>query len=183
MNKTLGTHWHHLHTEEVLDLLDTDTKTGLDIFEVRHRQERFGFNVLTPKKGTSPFVRFMLQFNNPLVIILLIAGLITAILKDPMDAVVIFLVVFLNAIIGYIQEAKAEEAIATLAKTMTTEAMTVRSGSVARLPAANLVPGDIVQLQAGMRVPADIRLIQSRDLKVTEAALTGESLPVEKESR
>lgn len=182
MSKTLGTHWHHLPIEEVLDLLDTDTNKGLDVFEIKHRQERFGFNVLTPKKGTSPFVRFMLQFNNPLVIILLIAGLITAILKDPMDAVVIFLVVLLNAIIGYIQEAKAEEAITTLAKTMTTEAMTVRSGSVARLPAAELVPGDIVQLQAGMRVPADMRLIQSRDLKVTEAALTGESLPVEKDA-
>ena len=167
---------------EVLDLLDSNLQHGLDVFEIKHRQERFGLNVLTPKKGKSPLLRFLLQFNNPLVIILLVASLVTAVLKDPTDALVIFGVVLINAVIGYIQEARAEQAIAALAKTMTTEAAVIRSGKVMRLPAAELVPGDIVQLQAGSRVPADLRLVASRDLQVTEAALTGESLPVEKDA-
>jgi cation-transporting P-type ATPase F len=182
MNSLLGKHWHHLPASEVLDLLDTDLQQGLDLFEIKHRQDRFGLNVLTPKKGTSPLVRFLLQFNNPLVLILLVASLVTAILKDPADALVIFGVVLINALIGYIQEARAEQAIAALAKTMTTEASVIRGGKVVRLPAAELVPGDIVQLQAGTRVPADLRLAVGRDLQVTEAALTGESLPVEKDA-
>lgn len=182
MNTLLGKHWHHLGTNEVVDLLDTDIQQGLDIFEIKHRQERFGLNVLTPKKGKSPFVRFLLQFNNPLVIILLIASVITAVLKDPTDAAVIFGVVLINAIISFIQESRAEQAIAALSKTMTTEATVVRSGKVIRLPAAELVPGDIVQLLSGARVPADLRLVVSRDFQVTEAALTGESLPVEKDA-
>lgn len=182
MDTLLGKHWHHLPTTEVLDLLDTDPQKGLDIFEIKRRQERFGKNVLTPKKGKSPLVRFLLQFNNPLVLILLLASAVTAVLKDPTDAAVIFGVVLINAIIGYIQESRAEHAIAALAKTMNAEATVVRSGQVVRLPAAELVTGDIVQLQAGARVPADLRLVTSRDLQVTEAALTGESLPVDKDA-
>ena len=104
-------------------------------------------------------------------------------LKDPTDAFVIFGVVLVNALIGYIQEARAEQAITALAKTMTTEATVIRSGQVRRLPAAELVPGDLVQLQAGARVPADLRLTASRDLQVAEAALTGESIPVEKDAQ
>ncbi len=182
MNTLLGKHWHHLPAAEVLDLLDTDAQQGLDLFEIKHRHTRFGLNVLTPKKGKSPLMRFLLQFNNPLVIILLIASAVTAVLKDPLDALVIFGVVLINAIIGYIQEAQAEQAIAALAKTMSAEATVIRSGKVLRLPAAELTPGDIVQLQAGGRVPADLRLVTSRDLQVTEAALTGESLPVAKDA-
>jgi len=182
VNTLLGKHWHHLQKEEVLDLLDSDPQKGLDVFDVTHRRQRFGFNVLTPQKGKSPLIRFLLQFNNPLVLILLGASVVTAILKDPTDALVIFGVVMINAVIGYIQEARAEHSIAALAKTMTTEATVLRSGKITRLPAAELVPGDIVQLQAGSRVPADLRLIASRDLQVTEAALTGESLPVEKDA-
>ena len=182
MNTLLGKHWHHLPTSEVLDLLDSDLHQGLDVFEIKHRQERLGFNVLTPKKGKSPWMRFLYQFNNPLVIILMIAALVTALLKDPADALVIFGVVLINAIIGYIQESRAEHAIAALAKTMIAEAVVIRSGKVVRLPAADLVPGDIVQLQAGSRVPADLRLVTSRDIQVTEAALTGKSVPVEKDA-
>ncbi len=182
MDTLLGKHWHHLPGDEVLDLLDTNAQQGLDIFEIKHRQERFGLNVLTPKKGKSPFQRFLLQFNNPLIYILLLASLVTAILKDPLDAAVIFGVVLINAVIGYLQEARAEQAIAALAQTMTTEATVTRGGKVLRLTAAELVPGDIIQLQAGSRVPADLRLVASRDLQVTEAALTGESVPVEKDA-
>lgn len=182
MDTLLSKHWHHISTEEILDILDSDFQQGLDIFEVKHRQERFGLNVLTPKKGKSPLIRFLLQFNNPLVIILLVASVVTAILKDPTDAVVIFAVVFINSLIGFIQETRSEQSIAALAKTMTTEASVLRSKKVVKLDASQLVTGDIVFLQAGSRVPADIRLIVSRDLQITEAALTGESVPVEKDA-
>jgi Ca2+-transporting ATPase len=116
------------------------------------------------------------------MIILLVASLVTGIMKDPIDAAVIFGVVLVNAVIGYIQEAQAQKSIAALAKTMTTEAVVIRSGNVIHLPASELVPGDIVQLLSGARVPADLRLLASRDLQVTEAALTGESHPVEKDA-
>ena len=182
MDTLLSKHWHHISTEEILDILDTDSQQGLDIFEVKHRQERFGFNVLTPKEGKSPLLRFVLQFNNPLVIILLVASIITAVLKDPTDALVIFAVVLINSTIGFIQETRSEQSIAALAKTMTTEASVIRSRKVVRLDASQLVPGDIVLLQAGSRVPADLRLLTSRDLQITEAALTGESVPIEKDA-
>ncbi|HNS37968.1 MAG TPA: HAD-IC family P-type ATPase, partial [Anaerolineaceae bacterium] len=182
MNKLLGKHWQHLPPKEVIELLDSNIERGLDLFEVKHRQERFGLNALTPKKGKSPLMRFLMQFNNPLVIILVVASVVTAVLKDLTDALVIFGVVLVNAVIGYIQESRAEQAIAALAKTMTTEGTVLRGGKVVRLSAVELVPGDIVQLQAGARVPADLRLVISRDLQVTEAALTGESVPVEKDA-
>ena len=183
MNSLSQKPWHNLSAAVVIVLLQTSTGQGLDESEVRLRRQRFGLNVLTPKKGKSPLMRFLLQFNNPLVIILLVASGVTAVLKDLTDALVIFGVVLVNALIGYIQEARAEQAITALAKTMTTEATVKRSGQVLRLPAAELVPGDLVQLQAGARVPADLRLTASRDLQVAEAALTGESLPVEKDAQ
>lgn len=183
MDSLLQKPWHSLSAAEVVALQQTSTVQGLDESEVRLRRQRFGLNVLTPKKGKSPLARFLLQFNNPLVIILLVASGITAVLKDPADALVIFGVVLVNALIGFIQEARAEQAITALSKTMTTEATVKRSGQVRRLPAAELVLGDLVQLQAGVRVPADLRLTASRDLQVAEAALTGESLPVEKDAQ
>ena len=182
MDTLINKHWHHLPVEEVLELLDTDSRAGLDLFEVRHRQQHFGPNQLTPRKGKSPLVKFLLQFKNPLVLILVAASVVTAVLKDVTDAAVIFGVVLINAVVGYIQEARAEESIAALAKTMTVEAVVVRGGKILRLPAQDLVPGDIVQLAAGARIPADMRLISSRDLQVAEAALTGESLPVAKDA-
>ncbi len=180
MQTLLGKHWHHIPPDEVVALLETDLQKGLDIFEVKHRLQRFGPNVLTPKGGKSPLVRFLLQFNNPLIYILLASSIITAVLKDVLDAVVIFGVVLINAVIGFIQEAKAEKAIEALAQAMTTDAMVVRAGETQRIPAADLVPGDIVTLQAGNKVPADLRLLRVRDLQIAEAALTGESLPVQK---
>jgi cation-transporting P-type ATPase F len=182
MDTILHNHWHHLPAREVLELLESDPQRGLDTFTVRHRQEHFGLNLLTPRKGKSPLVKFLLQFKNPLVFILVVASVVTAVLKDPLDAAVIFGVVLINAIIGYIQEARAEQAIAALSKTMTAEATVVRGGDTIRLPAAELVPGDIVMLAAGARVPADMRLVVARDLQVAEAALTGESLPVSKDA-
>lgn len=182
MDTTLHNHWHHLPAQEALDLLDSDEKLGLDIFTVNHRKELFGLNQLKPRKGKSPFIKFLLQFMNPLIFILVLVSIVTAILKDPLDAGVIFGVVLINAVIGFIQESKAEQAIATLSKTMVTEATVLRSGTTSRLPASELVPGDIIQLAAGDRVPADVRLIRSRDLQIAEAALTGESVPVMKQA-
>jgi cation-transporting ATPase F len=180
MHTLLDKHWHHLPADEVLDLLGSNLESGLDVFEVKHRQQHFGPNVLTPKRGKGPLVRFLLQFDNPLLYILLMAGAITAVLKDAVDAGIIFGVVLVNAIVGFIQESKAEKAIEALAQAMTTEATVVRSGKTDRIPAAALVPGDIVLLQAGNKVPADMRLVRARELQVIEAALTGESLPIQK---
>lgn len=182
MQTLLNQQWHHLSTDEVTKLLDSDPQSGLDLFEIKHRQERFGPNVLTPKRGKSPLLRFLLQFHNPLIYILLAASLVTLILKDAVDAAIIFGVVLVNAIVGYIQEAKAERAIEALAQTMITEATALRAGKAVRISAAELVPGDMVLLQAGNKMPADLRLLRTRDLQVAEAALTGESLPVQKEA-
>ena len=104
MYTIINKHWHHLPENEVLELLETDPQKGLDLFEVKHRQEHFGLNALTPRKRKSSLARFIGQFNNPLIIILILASLITAVLKDPLDAIVIFGVVLLNAVIGYLQE-------------------------------------------------------------------------------
>lgn len=180
MQVLLGKHWHHLPEREVIKLLETDADIGLDLFETRHRQERFGPNSLTPKKGQSPLIRFLAQFNNPLIYILLAATLITAIVKDLVDALIILGVVLVNAVIGYIQESRAEAAIESLAQTMTTEATVTRAGKTTRLNASELVPGDVVSIKAGDKVPADLRLIRSRDLQIAEASLTGESVSVQK---
>lgn len=180
MQVLLGKHWHHLPEQEVIQLLETNPGFGLDLFEIHHRQERFGPNQLTQRKGKSPLVRFLLQFNNPLIYILLVATVITAVVKDLVDAGIILSVVLVNAVIGYIQEAKAEAAIESLAKTMTTEATVTRAGKTSRVNAVELVPGDIVSIQAGDKVPADIRLIRTRDLQIAEASLTGESVSVQK---
>jgi cation-transporting P-type ATPase F len=181
MQTLLGKQWHHLPAGQLSELLDTDLEKGLDTFEVQHRQERFGPNRLTPHKGKSPLVRFLLQLHNPLIYILLVAGGITGWLKGELvDAAVILGVVLLNAIIGYVQESKAEKAIQALAESLTSEATVLRAGQTLRIPSDELVPGDMVLIKSGDRVPADLRLTRLRDLQVSEAALTGESLPVAK---
>ena len=180
MDSLLGKHWHHLPADEVIDLLDSDKVKGLDLFEVEHRRKHFGPNAITGKKGKGPILRFLLQFHQPLIYILLVAGTVTALLQEWVDAGVIFGVVLVNAFIGFIQEAKAVKAIEALARTMTTEATVLRAGEKLRISSAEVIPGDIVLLQSGDKVPADIRLFQTRDLQVDESALTGESVPVDK---
>ncbi len=172
--------WHALPTAEALARLESDASAGLSSQEAAARIERFGPNRLTPRRGKSPLVRFLLQFHNPLLYILIVAGTATLFVKDVGDAMTIFGVVLINAIIGYIQEARAENAIAALARTLTTQAHVIRGGTRLALSAEELIPGDIVLLQAGDKVPADMRLLQTRDLQVAEAVLTGESLPVAK---
>jgi cation-transporting ATPase F len=180
MQTLLAKHWHHLPVDEVALVLETNLDRGLDLFDIKHRQQRFGPNVLTPRKGKSALLRFLLQFNNPLIYILLASTIVTAVFKDVVDAAIIFAVVLVNAVIGYLQESKAEQAIEALAQAMTAEATVQRSGQTQRIPALELVPGDVVWLKAGDKVPADMRLVRSRDLQVAESALTGESVPVEK---
>jgi calcium-translocating P-type ATPase len=182
MNTLLEKHWHHLPQPEVLDLLDTDVVKGLDRFEVEERQKNFGRNLLTERKGKGPLLRFLLQFHQALVYILLAAVVIKIILGAWVDASVIFGVVLLNAIIGFIQEGKALNALAALSRALTTTSTVVRAGEKQQVDASELVPGDIVLLASGDKVPADLRLLQSRNLQIDESALTGESMPVEKQS-
>ncbi|KAF0188386.1 MAG: P-type ATPase [Desulfobulbaceae bacterium] len=176
----IARHWHHLPNSEVLELLEGNREQGLDRFEVEHRLASFGPNAITAQKGQGALIRFLLQFHQPLIYILIASGLVTAFLGEWVDSGVIFGVVLVNAIVGYIQEAKAVNALAALARTMTTEATVLRQGEKRRIPATELVPGDIVFLQSGDKVPADMRLFQVRDLQIAEAALTGESAPVAK---
>lgn len=176
----LNKHWHHLSTDEVIELFDTDVEKGLDLFEVQSRAEVFGPNELTSSQGDSALKRFLIQFNQPLIYILLVSALTMFLLQEWVDAGVIFGVVLVNALIGFFQESKAIEAIESLSKMMTHEAVVIRSGLKKRVAASELVPGDIVLLVSGDKVPADLRLIKTRDLQVDESTLTGESLSVEK---
>ena len=180
MEKLMAKHWHHMPGEEVVDLLQTSPEGGLDEFEVKRRQEHFGPNVITGKGGRGPLMRLLLQFHQPLIYILLVAGLVTAALQEWVDSGVIFGVVLVNAAIGFLQESKALEAIAALAQTMVAEATVLRAGLKRRISSAEVVPGDLILLQSGDKVPADMRLIELRDLQIDESTLTGESAPVKK---
>lgn len=172
--------WYQLRGEDIIAELESNLNTGLDAEEVQRRQEQFGLNTLAMKKGKSSLMRFLLQFHQPLIYILIGAGVITAGLQEWVDSGVIFGVVLVNAIIGFVQESKAENALAVLADTMVAEAMVLREAEKRKIPSTELVVGDIILLQAGDKVPADLRLLSLRDLQVDESALTGESLPVEK---
>ena len=172
--------WHAKSAEEVSKLLDSKAEEGLSDEQIKQREADYGLNALTEKKGTSPLVRFLLQFHQPLVYILLAAVIVTFLLKEWVDSGVILGVVLVNAIVGYIQENKALNAISALSKSMKNRATVLRNGKRQSIDAKYLVPGDIVLLQSGDKVPADMRLIKTRDLQIDESALTGESLPVEK---
>lgn len=172
--------WHHLAVNEVVQSLETDPEAGLARREVSERRDRFGANELTAQQRQSPWIRFLQQFNQPLLYILLVAGIVTAFLHEWIDAGVIFGVTLLNAVIGFIQESKAENAIAALAESVTTEATILRDGQKQVIASNELVPGDLVLLASGDKVPADLRLIEVCDLQIDESGLTGESVPVEK---
>ena len=180
MQTILGKHWHHIDNEEVVQLLETDDKSGLDTFEVALRQEHFGKNALTGTNGPSAFSRFVVQFHQPLIYILLVAAFITAIFHEWVDSGVIMGVVLVNAVIGYVQESKAINALDALSRSMTSEATVLRAGERRYVHAQDLVPGDIVLLQSGDKVPADLKLLKTRELQIDESALTGESIPTEK---
>jgi Ca2+-transporting ATPase len=182
MKKLTQHHWHELPAEQGARLLESDPATGLPQAEVEVRLRLFGPNQMTARQRLSGWMRFLLQFHQPLIYILLASAGIALGLGKVVDATVIFGVVILNAIIGYIQEAKAEKAIDALAKMVITEATVRRGGEKLRVASVQLVPGDVVLLQSGDRVPADLRLLRLRNLQIEEAALTGESVPVEKQT-
>ncbi len=173
---------HSLDIKQTIDLLESDREQGLSTAEVKQRTARFGANELTAKKGKPWWLKFLLQFNQPLLIILLSAGIIKALLQEWINAGVIWGVTTTNATISFIQESKAEGAIAALASSIQTEATVIRDRKKLRVPSRELVPGDLVLLTSGDKVPADLRLIQVRNLQIDESALTGESVAVEKDS-
>jgi Ca2+-transporting ATPase len=180
-----GQHLHEYHAiaaQEAAQTLNCNPEKGLTPAEVNKRLEEFGKNELKGKPGKPAWLRFVLQFNQALLYILLVAGLIKALLGQWTNAAVIWGVTLINAIIGFVQESKAEGAIAALAQAVTTEATVIRNGQKSRIPSSELVPGDIVLLTSGDKVPADLRLFNSRNLQVDESALTGESVPVEKDT-
>lgn len=181
--ESLDRQWECLSVQEAVASLNSNLSTGLTQQEVAERQEHFGSNQLTPPKKPSPWMRFIQQFNQPLLYILIGAGVVTLFLQEWVDAGVIFAVVLINAIVGYIQEARAKKAMEALAKSMVTQTKVVREGTRSRLAASSLVPGDLVCLEAGDKVPADLRLLQCKHLQINESALTGESLPVDKDSK
>jgi Ca2+-transporting ATPase len=166
--------------DAVCAALETDATNGLTEAEARARTAQFGRNELPIRRGAGPIKRFLLQFHQPLVYILLAAVFVTAALGEWVDAGVIFGVVVVNALIGFVQEAKAIGALEALQRTMTSQAVVRRGGQKREVRAAELVPGDLVMLSAGDRVPADVRLVWSKELRTDEASLTGESVPSEK---
>jgi Ca2+-transporting ATPase len=172
--------WHHLAAAEVAARQGTDPAAGLSGDEAAERRRQHGPNQLTARHGQGPLVRLLLQFHQPLIYILLVASVVTAALDEWIDAAVILGVVLVNAIVGFLQEGKALHAIEALGKTLVTEATVIRGGQKTRIDSVGIVPGDVVVLQSGDKVPADLRLVRCRDLQIAEAALTGESVPVEK---
>ncbi|MEX2357170.1 MAG: HAD-IC family P-type ATPase, partial [Pirellulaceae bacterium] len=180
MDEMIPSQLHRLDAKDVVEQLGSDIHTGLDLEEVETRRARFGPNTITSARGQSEWMRLLLQFHQPLIYILLAAALVTAALEEWIDSGVIFGVVLVNALIGYIQESKAAKALEALAQTTVTEARVLREGTVRLIPSEKLVPGDVILLQSGDKVPADIRLFRARDLQIDESALTGESVPVSK---
>ena len=170
--------WYQLPVAEVMEALAANEK-GLTSSEAQARLKKYGYNEIKFKKQ-SALIRFLLQFRSALIYVLLAAALITALLDMWIDTSVILAVVLANALIGFIQEGKAEASMEALTKMMVPQCTVLRDGERKDIPARELVPGDVVLLEEGNRVPADLRLFYARNLSADEAALTGESVPVEK---
>ncbi len=174
---------HALSATAVLEILASDADFGLSSDRAAARLASHGRNSLPERPGKPAWLRFLLQFHQPLIYILLASSLITALLEEWVDSSVILGVVLINAVVGYLQEAKAENALLALSKLLAASARVIRDGHRITIPAAELVPGDIVLLDAGDKVPADLRLLRCHELHTDEAMLTGESLPVAKHAR
>ncbi len=180
--------WQTLRKEEALRQLDTDEKQGLTEKEVKERQEKYGKNKLEEKKKESFIVKFIKQFNDFMIIILIIASIISAVVSkmqgenDYVDSIIIIGIVVFNALMGVIQEAKAEKSIEALKQMTPQLAKTIRSGKTVEINAEELVKGDIIILDAGNFVPADCRILESHNLKIEESSLTGETQGAEKDA-
>src|SRR5689334_1485961 len=172
--------WHAMPTQEVVQRLATDGNAGLEAGEASSRLGKYGPNRLPEGKRRGPVRRFLGQFNNVLVYVLLGAGFTKLMLSLWIDASIIFAVVILNAVLGFIQESKAEKALDSIRNMLSAEARTLRGGGTRLIPAEQLVPGDVVLLESGDKIPADLRLTDVKNLRTEEAALTGESVPADK---
>jgi Ca2+-transporting ATPase len=173
---------YQLNQEEVLRTLSADPQKGLSAAEARRRLEEYGPNAFEEKKPKTLLQMFLAQLRDPMIYILMAAVVISAALGEFSDAFIIVAVILLNAIVGVVQESKAEKSLEALKQLSSPVAMVRREGKTFEIPAAELVPGDIVLLEAGRVVPADLRLLSSVNLKIEESALTGESVPVEKDA-
>jgi len=171
--------WHEESSEKVFELLEA-TSDGLPKEEASNRLVKHGPNRLAEASVRGPLVRFLCQFNNVLIYVLIAASAVTAMLGHWVDASVILGVVFINAVIGFVQEGKAENALRAIRQMLSPNAMVLRNGKQVTLPAEELVPGDVVLLQSGDKVPADLRLFHVKGLQIQESVLTGESMAVEK---
>jgi Ca2+-transporting ATPase len=172
-------HWHQRSSSEVMDLLDTSAR-GLDTAEARRRLAEHGLNTIVEGRSRPWIALLGAQFLDIPILVLLGAAFIAGLIGDPVDTIVILAIVVLNAGIGFSQEFRAERALAALKAMAASAAMVLRDGRVASVPAQELVPGDVVLVDAGRIVPADLRLIEAASLRTNEAALTGESAPVDK---
>jgi Ca2+-transporting ATPase len=175
-------YWHSQSVEKVTEALNTHPERGLNTAEAQARLAQYGLNQLQERPRPTFWHMLRGQFNNFLVLILISASVVSFLLGEYVDAGAIMAIVILNAILGVVQESKAEEALAALKKLAAPEAHVLRDGHLITVPAQELVPGDVVTLEAGNYVPADMRLIESFNLKIDEASLTGESVPVQKKA-
>ena len=181
--------WHTLSADEIRKKINTDMYKGLTDKEVIKLRKKYGYNKLDEKKKESIFIKFISQFKDFMIIILLIAALVSAIVsyfegtKEYTDSIIIVVIVVINALIGVIQESKAEKSLEALKKLSSPTSRVLRNGKTITIDSTLLVPGDIIELEAGNFVPADCRLISSYNLKIEESALTGETVPVTKDAK
>src|SRR4030043_152146 len=180
-NSNTKVNWHSIEALQVLRELNTDLHKGLTEGEVKSRLEKYGYNELKKEEKISPITLFFSQFKNILIIILLIAIVLSALVGETVDAVIIAVIVVFCAVLGFIQEYRAERALEALKKMLSPTITALRGGREEEVPSKELVPGDILLLEAGDKIPADARLIENHSLRCDEAPLTGESVPVGKD--
>ncbi|APR74713.1 Cation transporting ATPase [Minicystis rosea] len=180
MSRAEPTPWHSLTAEDAVERLGSSVTTGLDDAEASRRQAEHGLNLLPTARRRGPFMRFLEQFHNILVYVLLVAGFIKLMMGLWIDASIILGVVVINALLGFFQEGRAEKSLDSIRNMLSTEARALRNGKSALIPAEQLVPGDVVFLESGDKIPADLRLFEVKNLRTEEAALTGESVPSDK---
>ncbi|ELC8465131.1 calcium-transporting P-type ATPase, PMR1-type [Clostridium perfringens] len=174
--------WYKKSKNEILQDLNVDEKNGLSSTEALRRLEKYGKNKLETKKKKTLFKQFLSQLKDVMIYILIIAAIISAFLGEISDALIILLVIIINAVIGVIQESKAEKALDALKELSTPKALVKRDGSLKEILSEDIVPGDIVIIDAGRYIPGDLRLIDTANLKIEESAFTGESVPSEKDA-
>lgn len=172
-------HWHTLTAEKIFERTGS-SGSGLADADVERKQQEFGKNVLEEKKKKPAWLLFLHQFSDFMILVLIVAAIISGIAGDKTDMIIILVIVLLNAVMGFVQEYRAEKAMEALKKMATPGAVVIRNGKATSISSEELVPGDIVLLEAGNTVPADLRLLESHSLRVEESSLTGESVAVDK---